>query len=90
MIQEPPKTYEQICERLKEFEEDRYCPNGCIEYQLDKIEMYKQYFGEIKESVTLLMSSLEFNPKAKETQHYKELQKIQLICKTAVDGSKWI
>lgn len=86
----PPRTYEQLCKRLKEYEEDRYCPTGCIEYQLDKIEMYKQYFSEINESVLLIKSVMELNPLMRKTQYYKELEKIQLICKTAVDGSKWI
>ena len=82
--------YDRATSRLKEFEDDRYCPNGCVEYQLDKIEIYKDYFGEINESAVLMKSIMELNPVLKDSQMYKELEKIQLICATAVDGSKWI
>lgn len=90
MKQKIDKDLEQLKSRLKEFEEDRYCPNGCIEYQLDKIELYKQYFGEISESATLISCVLQMNPEFKDSTISRELDKVQRICSTAVDGSKWI
>lgn len=84
------KELEELRHRIKEFEEDRYCPNGCVEYQLDKLEMYKQYFSEISDSVTLITSLLQMNPNFEKSTTYAELDKIQKICMTAADGSKWI
>lgn len=88
--QDTDKLIQELRERVKAFEEDRYCPDGCIEYQLEKIELYKQYFGEINESITLLLSMLDLRPELKDTQFHRELEKMQLICLTAVDGSKWL
>ena len=86
----PKKEIAELKERIKLFEEDRYCPNGCVEYQLDKIARYKEYFGEINESINLILSALQINPKTKNSRIYKELEKIKLICLAAVNGSKWI
>lgn len=78
----------ELQRKLKAFEEDRYCPNGCVEYQLDKINRYKEYFGEIKEGLIILKSLYTDTEK-----HGAKLDSINYmieICSAALNGSKWV
>ena len=76
-------------ERIRAFEEDRYCSDGCVEYQLDKINLYKQYFAQIKEFAILVKSSLIARG-AKCPNLIKQLDFILNICEAACDGTRWI
>ena len=76
-------------ERIKAFEEDRYCPDGCVEYQLDKINLYKQYFAQIKEFAILVKSSLLARGTNCPTL-IKQLDFVVNICDAACDGTRWI
>ena len=75
-------------EQLNAFKDDRYCPHGCVEYQLDKISRFKEYFGEIREGLIVLKSIYP-----NETKNKVKLESIQYmieICNAALNGSRWV
>lgn len=75
-------------EQLNAYKDDRYCPHGCVEYQLDKISRFKEYFGEIREGLIILKSMYP-----NELRNKVKLESIQYmieICNAALNGSKWV
>ena len=79
----------ELQKRLKAFEEDRYCPNGCVEYQLDKINMYKEYFGEIREHL-IMFKSMYLMDVDKNGAKLDSINYMIEICNTALNGSRWV
>lgn len=80
------RTWEK---RVQEFEEDRYCQGGCVVYQLDKLNAFKEYFKDIRDGIVLVKAYCTVNDKFQSSVIFETLDRLHDQCTKALNGKLW-
>ena len=88
-LEEAIKKVHLMEKRVNDFEEDRFCQGGCVVYQLDKLNTFKEYFKDIRDGIVLVKAYCTVNDKFQSSVIFETLDRLHDQCTKALNGKQW-
>lgn len=88
-LEEAIKKMHTFEKRVQDFEEDRFCQGGCVVYQFDKLNAFKDYFKDIRDGLVLLKACCTVNDKFQTSVIFETIDRLHDQCTKALNGKEW-
>ena len=79
----------QLEERIIQYQEDRFCPGGCMAYQYGKLSKFRQFFKDILDDANIVESFLCAFGVSSKRGVISALEDIKEQCEAAISGDLW-
>ena len=87
-LEEAIKKMHACEKRVQEFEEDRFCQGGCVVYQLDKINRFKEYFKDIKDGLIQIKAFCSVTDRFQHSCIFDVIDRLHEECDKALGGKE--